>query len=102
MSKAFMKYLFSFILIISSFANTWAAQLIIPMDDAQKNHLKAYGIAYWVLDKDVSIEWLLNYRGGSFTFPYHSDIEKECILRGVSYEMIADAQYVAIIHNLCI
>jgi len=66
------------------------------MDDAQKNHLKAYGIAYWVLDKDISIEWLLNYRGGSFAFPYNPEFEKECILRGVSYEMLADAQYNAI------
>ena len=66
------------------------------MDDMQKNHLKAYGIAYWVLEKDVSIEWLLNYRGGSFAFPYHSAFETECKTRGVSFDMIADAQYTAI------
>lgn len=76
--------------------NAKAAYLIIPMDDDQKNHLKAYGLTYWVLSYDVSIEWLLNYRGGSFTFPYTASFEKECILRGVSYEMIADAQYSAI------
>lgn len=73
-----------------------AAQLLIPMDDAQKEHLKAYGVAYYVLEKDISIEWLLNYRGGSFAFPYTSSFEKECIIRGISYEMIADAQYKAI------
>ncbi|MBI1184206.1 asparagine synthetase B [bacterium] len=87
-------YFLLFFLALGSAARS--AQLIIPMDDAQKNHLKAYGIAYWVLGKDISIEWLLNYRGGSFAFPYHQDFEKECILRGVSYEMIADAQYAAI------
>ena len=47
----------------------WAAYLLIPMDDTQKNHLKAYGIAYWVLTYDVEIYWLLNYRGGSFLVP---------------------------------
>lgn len=86
----------SILLLLCCFAQTQAAQLLIPMDDAQKNHLKAYGISYWVLGKDVSIEWLLNYRGGSFVFPYHTEFEKECIIRGISYEMIADAQYVAI------
>lgn len=73
-----------------------AAYLLIPMDEAQTNHLKAYGISYWVLTKDISIEWLLNYRGGSFVFPYASDFEKECIIRGVKFEMIANAQYKAI------
>lgn len=90
-----MRKLLLFIFIVFSLKNH-AAQLIVPMDDAQNNHLKAYGIAYWVLDKDISIEWLLNYRGGSFAFPYHADFEKECILRGVSYDMIADAQYTSI------
>ncbi|MFY0674522.1 MAG: asparagine synthetase B [Bacteroidia bacterium] len=78
----------------------FSAHLVVPMDEAQNNHLKAYGIAYWVLDKDIAIEWLLNYRGGSFAFPYHSDFEKECILRGVSYEMIADAQYTSIKNDI--
>ena len=73
-----------------------AAHLLIPMDESQSNHLKAYGIAYWVLTKEVSIEWLLNYKGGSFVFPFHANFEKECILRGVSYQMIADAQYLSI------
>ena len=63
------------------------------MDDVrQKNHLKAYGIAYWVLQNDIEIEWLLNYRGGSFLIQYYKDIEKECVVRGVSYELIADVQ----------
>ena len=43
-----------------------SAQLLIPMDDTQSNHLKAYGLAYWLLEQEVEVEWLLNYRGGSF------------------------------------
>ncbi len=62
------------------------------MDDVQKNHLKAYGIAYWTLQNDIEISWLLNYRGGSFIVQYHKEIEDECKIRGVSYETIADFQ----------
>lgn len=72
---------------------TWGNKILIPMDeDAQKNHLKAYGIAYWVLQNDIEVEWLLNYRGGSFMMSYYQTIEEECIIRGVSYEVVADAQ----------
>ena len=61
------------------------------MDESeQSNHLKAYGIAYWVLQNDIEVEWLLNYRGGSFMMDNFSTIEEECIIRGVSYEIIAD------------
>ena len=62
------------------------------MDKGQTNHLKAYGIAYSILEGDVEIEWLLNYRGGSFMLPYFEVIEKECIYRGVKFEVIADVQ----------
>ena len=69
-----------------------ASYLLIPMDeDAQKDHLKAYGIAFWTLENDLSVDWLLNYRGGSFLIDNFSEIEKECIIRGVSYEVITDA-----------
>jgi hypothetical protein len=70
-----------------------ASYLLIPMDAGkQSNHLKAYGIAYWVLQNDLEIEWLLNYRGGSFLLKHYRTIEEECVLRGVSYEIIADVQ----------
>lgn len=69
-----------------------AAHILIPMDETQTNHLKAYGIAYWVLEREVEISWLLNYRGGSYLMPYHEMFEKECKLRNVSYKVIADAQ----------
>ncbi len=61
-------------------------------DGEQKNHLKAYGIAFWILQNDIEVEWLLNYRGGSFLIKHYKTIEEECIIRGVTYEVIADVQ----------
>ncbi|MEI7983541.1 MAG: asparagine synthetase B [Bacteroidota bacterium] len=66
------------------------------MDETQKNHLKAYGIAYWVLKKEIEVDWLLNYRGGSFIFQYAKQLEEECTIRGVSFQVIADVQASAI------
>lgn len=73
-----------------------ATYLLIPMDGRQKNHLKAYGIAYYVLSKDIEVSWLLNYRGGSFMFQHSRALENECNIRGVSSEIIADVQAAAI------
>lgn len=70
-----------------SFANA----ILIPMDDSQTNHLKAYGIAYTSLKNNTEIDWLLNYRGGSFLINYTSNIQKECSIRGVSFDIISDA-----------
>lgn len=70
------------------------------MDESQKNHLKSYGLAYWVLKQEVSIEWLLNYRGGSFLMPYANSIESECRIRGISYEVIADLQAQSILTKI--
>ncbi len=74
--------------------------ILIPMDKQQTNHLKAYGIAYWVLQNDVEVDWLLNYRGGSFMCKYNQKIENELIIRGVSYSVISDAQSSQIITEL--
>lgn len=82
--------LFLFLLFFSQ--QLLASQILIPMDDAQKNHLKAYGIAYWTLENQVTIEWLLNYRGGSFLLPHLQSIEEELLLRNVSYQVLADGQ----------
>ncbi|RLD85938.1 MAG: asparagine synthetase B [Bacteroidetes bacterium] len=71
---------------------SFASYLLIPMDESQKNHLKAYGIAYWSLQNDIEVSWLLNYRGGSFITAYHREIEEECMIRGVSYHVVADFQ----------
>jgi len=77
-----------------------AAYLLIPMDETQTNHLKAYGVAYWVLEKEIEISWLLNYRGGSYLIPHHPLFEKECKLRNVSYQVIADVQAAAILQEI--
>ena len=69
-----------------------ASYIVIPMDANQKNHLKAYGISYWSLSNNLEIWWLLNYKGGSFMMKYAKPLESECVIRGVSYEIIADAQ----------
>lgn len=73
-----------------------ATAILVPMDERQTNHLKAYGLSYWVLNNQVTLEWLLNYRGGSFLFPNLQSIEEELIVRGISYEMITDGQANAI------
>jgi hypothetical protein len=69
-----------------------STQLLVPMDESQTNHLKAYGIAYWTLENNVTLEWLLNYRGGSFLMPHLKSIEEELIIRGVRYEVLAEGQ----------
>jgi len=85
--------------IISSFTlvlQVRAAYVLIPMDTEQKNHLKAYGVAYWILKNGINVDWLLNYRGGSFAFKHADVLEQECQIRGVSYEVLADGQYTKI------
>lgn len=69
-----------------------ASYILIPMDaESQKEHLKAYGITYWTLERQVKVKWLLNYRGGSFLLPDSEDIRKECQIRGVSFELMSDS-----------
>ena len=85
------KVLLIALLSVISFSSK-AYYLLLPMDaENQNNHLKAYGIAYWVLEEEVEIEWLLNYRGGSFLIPFHESIKNECQVRNVSFEVISDA-----------
>jgi hypothetical protein len=62
------------------------------MDLTQTDHLKAYGIAYWSLQRGTDVQWLLNYRGGSFLVDYFQEIENECLIRGVYYETIDNNQ----------
>ena len=70
-----------------------ASYILIPMDaDGQEEHLKAYGITYWTLDRQVKVKWLLNYRGGSFLLPDNEEIRRECQIRGVSFEVLSDAK----------
>lgn len=74
--------------------------LLIPMDEKQSNHLKAYGIAYWILQGDTEVDWLLNFRGGSFMVKYYQKFENELIIRGISYEVISDAQSNQIVQEI--
>ena len=77
-----------------------ASYVLIPMDLSQKNHLKAYGIAFWVIKNGGEVDWLLNYRGGSFATKYIKNIENECTVRGVTAEVIADGQYTGILSEI--
>ncbi|MFO8086416.1 MAG: asparagine synthetase B [Bacteroidales bacterium] len=78
----------------------WAAHILVPMDDEQKDHLKSYGVAYWTLEQEVEVQWLLNYRGGSFMFQHHPSLEEECVARGISYEVLSDAQAASIVQSI--
>jgi len=77
-----------------------ATYILIPMDKSQKNHLKAYGIAYWCLEGEVEVDWLLNYRGGSFMMRSAKAIQDELMIRGVSFELIPDAKSTAILQEI--
>jgi hypothetical protein len=77
-----------------------ASTILIPMDDSQTDHLKAYGITFWVLENEIEAWWLLNYRGGSFAFPHSRAFERECLTRGVKYEVIADARFNGILAEI--
>jgi hypothetical protein len=100
-----MKRHLTILLLLSAFivGHTTASRanaILIPMDDQQANHLKAYGIAYKALKDDLDVEWLLNYRGGSFMLKHVPAIEAECRVRGVSFESISDAKAASIKQQL--
>ena len=79
----------------------WASFILLPMDhESQQNHLKAYGITFWCLEKQYKASWLLNYRGGSFLLPDSPEIRKECQIRGVSFEVLSDGQADAILQEI--
>ncbi|MBF6642252.1 asparagine synthetase B [Flavobacterium sp. J49] len=95
----FKKSFYIFLLLLSF--SVKANFLLLPMDEvAQKNHLKAYGITYWALDKQYKASWLLNYRGGSFLLPDAAEIRKECQIRGVSFEVLSDGEMQSILEEI--
>ncbi|MDX1350395.1 MAG: asparagine synthetase B [Putridiphycobacter sp.] len=69
-----------------------ASAILVPMDISQKNHLKAYGVSFWALENKVVMEWLLNYQGGSFLFPYNKLIEEQLIIKGITYRVLPDVK----------
>ena len=95
------KWLVVLVLMGAALGPIKAAYMLLPMEqDKQKDHLKAYGITYWVLNNGIEAWWLLNYRGGSFAFQHNKAFEKECLTRGVSFEIIPDAQFNAILTQI--
>jgi len=95
-----VKKLSLFLLFYSIIFSAKAAYIFIPMDESQSNHLKAYGIAFYAIERDVKVDWLLNYQGGSFMIKQHAAIEDECNIRGVSYQLIADVQSTQILQSI--
>ncbi len=96
-----MPRIFLFTSFIFFYLQISASSILIPMDaEGQKNHLKAYGITYWVLTKQQKVQWLLNYRGGSFLLPDGDNIRKECQIRGVSFEILSDGQTQEILESI--
>ncbi len=89
-------FLFFFLLIHS----VWAKFILIPMDENQTNHLKAYGIVYKALEDGVKVKWLLNYRGGAFLLPFDERYKEECQIRGVSFEIISEEEAVQILKEI--
>ncbi|MCW5519103.1 asparagine synthetase B [Aureitalea sp. L0-47] len=84
-----------------SFGQLSASYILIPMDaEGQKEHLKAYGITYWTLERQQKVKWLLNYRGGSFLLPDAEEIRKECQIRGVLYEVLSDSKAEQILEEI--
>lgn len=94
------RLLFSTILLFAAAWQLQAAYMLLPMDEEQKDHLKAYGVAYWILDSGLEAWWLLNYRGGAFAFQHTKAFERECLTRGVSFEVIPDGKFNAIISDI--
>lgn len=95
-----MKKLLFFLFFFLLFFRGFSSYLLIPMDESQKNHLKAYGLAYWALKGELEIHWLLNYRGGSFLIPNAKAVSQECVIRGISYETVSDAQGSSILSDI--
>lgn len=78
-----------------------AGKLYIPMNaDDQTNHLKAYGIAFLALKAGMTVDWLLNYDGGAFAMEQNAELERSCKLRGVDYQIMANAQYDGILQKI--
>ena len=86
------KWWLIFLLFCFQVGGLFSQKVLIPMDLKQSDHLKAYGVAYWTLEQNVSVEWLLNYRGGSFLIDYFSGLERELRLRGIDFSIVGGAE----------
>ena len=96
-----MKVNFKALFILFLFAKLCFAQkILIPMDGTQKDHLKAYGNAIWVIQEQINVEWILNYKGGSFMTDDFEKIQQECRVRGVSYNLISTENTLSIYNEI--
>ena len=95
-----MRVVFTILVALLAIGRVEASYMLIPMDDRQSDHLKAYGITFWVLNQKGEAHWLLNYRGGSFAFRQNPAIERECRTRNVKYESISDAAFNGILAEI--
>lgn len=95
-----MKKIVLILLALIYSSTAFCSYILIPMDLEQHNHLKAYGIAYYAVTRQIDMSWLLNYRGGSFMCQYNSAVENECRIRDVSYQVIADIQAQSILDEI--
>jgi len=77
-----------------------AASILIPMDETQTDHLKAYGVTFKALQKGVHADWLLNYRGGSFLIDQSAEVVEWCLIMGVSYEQVTSGQVADIMRRI--
>ncbi|MGO4906462.1 asparagine synthetase B [Flavobacterium sp. W20_MBD1_R3] len=92
---------FIYILLFLLSFSAKASFILLPMDETtQQNHLKAYGITFWCLEKNYKASWLLNYRGGSFLLPDAAEIRKECQIRGVSFEIVSEGEELIILNEI--
>jgi hypothetical protein len=87
--KKLQKAILIFLFVLGGTFAKASDHILIPMDYAQNDHLQAYGIAYWVLEHGIEVDWLLNYRGGSFAFIWAPAFEDELVIRGVKFEKIS-------------
>ena len=88
-----MRFFFILFFTVLLHSTVTASYILVPMDsDNQAEHLKAYGLTYWTLKKQLKVKWLLNYRGGSFLLPDTEEIKKECQVRGISFELISNSK----------
>ena len=91
-----------FIILLSFIQIGLSQKILIPMDQAQKDHLKAYGTAFWILGEDINVEWVLNYRGGAFLMDSYPEVAQECRVRGVTFETIGAEQTLAIYNEVAV
>jgi hypothetical protein len=86
-----MRPIFITLLLLLSPLSLVAQKIFVPMDKTQTDHLKAYGVAYWCLQKNLPVEWLLNYHGGSFMMDATQSLAAELNVRGVKYESVSES-----------